>query len=237
MEAILPRVVVQDPHPEAPGSARHGLADPAEADDADRRSVDVGSHQEHRAPRLPVAGADVTVPFDEPPGGGHQQAPGEVRGWLREHAGGVADRDSARGAGWDVDVVEADREVADDLQLRAGAVEELVVDVVGEERQDAFAAFDRAQQRVARGWELVLPDLRVACLADEIQALVRDDPRDEDLRTHQTRSACATVKRSRQLAQRAVRRWLECVRAPRPDSRGSWRTRSGCGFALRSRRP
>ena len=66
----------------------------------------------------------------------------------------------ARRARGDVDVVEPDGEVADDLELRAGAVEELVVDPIREQGQDAVAALDRAEEDVARRRQLVLPDRR-----------------------------------------------------------------------------
>ena len=63
-------------------------------------------------------------------------------------------------AGGDVDVVEADRVVADDLELRPGRVEELVVDPVGQQRQDPVAARDASQQLVARRRQLVRPEVQ-----------------------------------------------------------------------------
>ena len=44
------------------------------------------------------------------------------------------------------------------LSCGPAAVEELVVDAVREQRQDAVAALDRAQEVVARRRQLVLPD-------------------------------------------------------------------------------
>ena len=160
------RVVIQDPHPEAARPPRDRLADPPEPDDPERGAVDVRPHQQHRAPGLPLAGADVVVALREAARGGHEQRPREVRGGLGQDAGRVADRDAALRARRDVDVVEPDREVADDLELRPGPVEELVVDAVGEQRQDAVAALDRAEEGVARRRQLVLPDLGVARLGD-----------------------------------------------------------------------
>lgn len=52
----------------------------------------------------------------------------------------VRDDDAAARAGVEVDVVVADGEVGDDLQLRPGAVEERVVDPVAEVREEAVGA-------------------------------------------------------------------------------------------------
>src|SRR6185436_7909970 len=106
----------------------------------------------------------------------------EIGGGLRQDARRVADGNAALRAGGDVDVVVADREVAHDLELRAGTIEELVIDAVREERQDAVAALDGLEERIAGRWQVVLPDLRVTGLEDEAQAVVGDDTRDEDLR-------------------------------------------------------
>ena len=57
---------------------------------------------------------------------------------------------AARGAGRHVDVVVADGDVRDDAQLRAGGVEERVVDAVVEQRHDGVGAGDRRVQLVGR---------------------------------------------------------------------------------------
>jgi hypothetical protein len=172
--------VVEDGHPEAHRPAGDGLPDPPEADDADRRAVDVRPQQEHRAPGLPAAGPDVTITLGEPPPGGHEQGEGKVGGRVREDPWCVPDRDAPTSAGGHVDVVEADRVVRDDLELRPRPIEELVVDPVGEERQDAVAALDRVQQlRSGRG-QVGLPDAGIAGLEDRRQPVVRDGPGDED---------------------------------------------------------
>ena len=177
-------VVVQDPHPEPLGPPRDRLADPPEADDAERRAVDVRPEQQQRPPRLPAAGADVAIALGHAPGGGHQQRQGEVGGRLGQDARRVADGDAAPRARGDVDVVEADRVVADDPELRPGRVEELVVDPVGQQVSDAVAAGDPAQELVARRRQLVLPDVqRRRPPRSAVEPLVGDPARDEDART------------------------------------------------------
>ena len=175
-------VVVEDPHPEAATAARHLAADAPEPDDPERRAVDVDAHQQHRPPRAPAAVANVVDPLGDPARGRHEQGEREVGGRLGQDAGRVAGRDAAPGAGVDVDVVEADREVAHDLQLRAGRVEKLVVDRIGEEGEEAVLAGRPPQQLVARRRQLVGPQVDLGGLADRVEPLVGDDPGDEHAR-------------------------------------------------------
>ena len=190
-------------HPEPLRPPRDRLADPPEADDPERRAVDVRSEQQQRPPRLPLAVADVPVALGQAPGRGHQERPGEVGGRLGQDARRVADSDPARGARRDVDVVEADRVVADHLQPRTSGVEERVVDLVGEQRQHPVATGDTPEQLVARRRQVVLPDVGVARGEDRLEPLVGDPSRDEDPRPPaHTRAATSglTIARMRRSA-------------------------------------
>jgi len=60
----------------------------------------------------------MAVSFDQPPSGGQQQREGQVGGRTVEDAGRVADRNAARRRRRDVNVIDADAEVADDTQSR-----------------------------------------------------------------------------------------------------------------------
>src|SRR5207302_1448807 len=121
------RVVIEDAHAEAETAASDRAADPAEADHAEGLAVDVGAPQEVPFPRLPLSGARIGVGLDDPAGGGHQQREGEIGGGLGEDVGRVGDDDAASGGGGDVDVVVADGDVRDDLQVgRRG--QHLVID-------------------------------------------------------------------------------------------------------------
>ena len=170
----------------------------------ERRAGHVRAHQEHRAPGAPVALAHVAIALDEAPRRRHEQRPREVRGRLGEDAGRVADGDAARRARSHVDVVEPDREVAHDLELRPRPIEELVVDAVGQERQDAVAALDGLEELLARRRQLVLPDDRIARVEDRAQPVVGDDPRDEDLRPIRHRTAAPTSTKARIRASASV---------------------------------
>ena len=140
-----------------------------------RRAVDVRPQQQQRAPGLPSC---------------RRERSGRPRGARRAAAissaqarsavvsvrtpGVLPTGDAAPRARGHVDVVEADGVVADDPELRPGRVEELVVDPVGQQRQDAIAAGDAAQELVARRRQLVRPDVGVAGVADRRPALVGD---------------------------------------------------------------
>ena len=76
-------------------------------------------------------------------------------------------------AGRHVDVVEPDRVVGDDPQAGTRRVEQLVVDAVGEQREEAIHAGDPPQQLVARRRQLVLPQVEGTCLADAARARPR----------------------------------------------------------------
>ena len=89
----------------------------------------------------------------------------------------------------DVDVVEADREVAHHLELRPRGVEQLVVDPVGEEREQAFDPTHPAQKLVARWRQLVVPEVDLARLAEGVQAGIGDEPGDEHAWLHAGGSA------------------------------------------------
>ena len=115
-----PSAAARHLHPEAGGAPGDRLADPPEADDPERRAVDVGA--EDSWPGSHVCQSPLRANGDrlgEPARRRHQQREGEVGGGVGQRVGRVADRDAARGGGVDVDVVVADRVVGDRPQVRA----------------------------------------------------------------------------------------------------------------------
>src|SRR5690606_22900236 len=76
---------VADVHAEAAGAAGDGLADPAEADDAELHAVHARAEEERRRPPRESAGADEPVALADAPGGRDEEAEGEVGRRLREH--------------------------------------------------------------------------------------------------------------------------------------------------------
>ena len=89
----------------------------------------------------------------------------DVGGRVREHARRVRDEHAAGGAGGHVDVVVAHGHVRDDAQLRAGRVEEGVVDSVVEQRDDGIRAGDCRVQLVDRQRRLLRVRVQLARLA------------------------------------------------------------------------
>src|SRR5439155_18169429 len=130
----------------------------------------------------PPPRADIAVALSDTAGRGHKQGEREIRGRLGQDARCVANRDPTPGARRDVDVVEADRVVADHAELRTGRVEQLVVDTVGEEREDAVAARNGVEQLGAWRRKLVGPDRGVRRGPYRIQTVIRDLAADEDPR-------------------------------------------------------
>ena len=177
-------------------------------DDPERRAVDVRPHQQHRAPGLPLARRGRSGRPRRRAARRPSAAPRRGPRWSRSGRRACCRPGCrARVHAGDVDVVEADREVADDLELRPGPVEELVVDPVGEQRQDAVAALDRARGAASRGGgSSSCQIVRVAGLEDRAQALVRDDPRDEDLRAVRPRPGYAAAAPRRPEPATAARR-------------------------------
>ena len=119
------------------------------------------------------ARADVGVAFADAAGGRHQEREREVRGRLGEDAGGVADRNAALRRLGDVAVVEADREVRDDLQLRR-RVEQLGVDLLGQQAEETVDVLDLLEENVARRRQVARPDLDLALLLQQVKTLVVD---------------------------------------------------------------
>jgi hypothetical protein len=192
-------VVVQDAHPETAATPRHLATDAPEAHDAQGGSVNVDAHQQHRPPGLPVAVSDVVHRLRDPAGGGHEQREGQVRRRLGQDPRRVAGGHPTAGERGNVDVVEADGEVAHHLQLRPGGVQQLVVDTIGEERQQAVDAGHAPEQLVAWRRQLVLPQVDLAGVADRVESLVWDHAGDEDARpvgAHHADPASSPVRSS-----------------------------------------
>src|SRR5262245_37817484 len=89
--------VVDDGYPEARGATRHRGADPAVADEAERRVVDISREVVEDRPARPAALPEIALGVGGEPGGGQDEEEGEVGGRLVEHARGVADGDPQPG--------------------------------------------------------------------------------------------------------------------------------------------
>ena len=143
-------VRVGDGHAERRRLLGHRAADAADADEAELLAAQL--HAEHviERPAAPLAGAHHALAFAEPPRDREDQAPGEIGARVGQHVGRVGHDNAARAAGGDVDVVVADGDVGDDLQLRPGGIEHRGIDRFGEQADDRVLAADALQQLLAR---------------------------------------------------------------------------------------
>ena len=120
-------------HVEGVRPARDCLADAAVAQDAEGGAgADVESDQHPWPPDPGLPAADQPVALADSPGGVENQREGVVRGGAVEHARSVGDGHSRSFGRGQVDVVESDRHVGDDLQLRPGGGQEIGVDALGQ---------------------------------------------------------------------------------------------------------
>ena len=116
------------------------LRDRAEPDQPERRAPGVAAEHEVPAPRPRPSGADQPVALDDAPRRREHQREREVGGRLDERVGRVRRDDAGRAARLEVDVVVADGEVRDDLQLGAGRGKQRRVDAVGRHRDERRGA-------------------------------------------------------------------------------------------------
>jgi hypothetical protein len=112
--ALLAPCRVGDAHAEGFGAAGDGLADAAEADDAQPRAADL-ARQGHR-PLGPAAAAHITIGLDDAPGDGEDEGHRQVGDLVVEHVRRVRDGNAAFHGSGDIDAVVADAEHRDDLE-------------------------------------------------------------------------------------------------------------------------
>lgn len=166
------RVVVDDPHPEALGAARHGSSDLAVADQAERGAVHVQAQVVVHPEQAPLTGGQRVAGGAEAPAGHQDEREGEVGGGLGENSGGVGDHDSAFGGGVPVDRVVAHARQRDDLQRGSGRVQQGGVHPVVAEGQDGARALRQFCQIPRLGLARPRPrhDLRVGRQAGDSPA-------------------------------------------------------------------
>jgi hypothetical protein len=116
-------------HPEAVGTARHRLADAAEADDAERLAEERLPEQLIECPAFPLPRSNHALALAHSTGRREHQRERHLRGCLGEHVGRVRGDDAACGERGEVEVVDSHRAVRDHLQLRC-ASEDTRVDPV-----------------------------------------------------------------------------------------------------------
>ena len=91
------------------------------------------------------AGGEIEA-FPDPSQGAQQEGPGEIRGRFGHRRGAVADAHVAAGAGFEVDVVEADGVVGHHPESAAGGIEKGLVHAEGEWRDEGRGSGHRGPQ-------------------------------------------------------------------------------------------
>ena len=168
------RVDAEDRHLHRPGPDGDGLADLAEADDAERPAAQLQA-RERRA--LPLAAPDRRVGRGRPAGEAVQQREGVLGGRDRVAGRGVDDRDAGPRRRVEVDVVHADAGPPDDDEARAGGDQRGVDLDLAADDERVVVGQDRAQLVAGEADPLV--DLVMG--AQELDALAGDRFGDEDL--------------------------------------------------------
>ena len=103
----------------------------------------------------------------------------QVGGGLGEHAGRVGDDHTSTLARSDVDVVVADGDVGDDLEIGSG-IEERVVDSIGQERDGDVGRGELFVANVDRNLLVVVPGPDFTGLPQDLETGIGDTPRDDD---------------------------------------------------------
>ena len=112
-------VVVQHLHAETMrAAAGDALADAAHAEDAQRAAMDVCAEHGLERPLLPLAFAQPALGFGDPARGRHQQGETEIGGGFGQDVRRVAGEDAGCAERIDIQVVVADADIGDHLQLR-----------------------------------------------------------------------------------------------------------------------
>ena len=131
---------------------------------------------------MEIAGLDDVGALHHPPGRGQNEAHGEVGAVFGEHARRIGDDNAARMGGGHVDVVDADTEVGEELELVAGAGDDLGIDSVGDGRGQHVGAVHRRHQGLGVHGCVVEVEFGVEQLAHTRLHRIGELARDDDFR-------------------------------------------------------
>src|SRR5690606_9985041 len=111
-------VVVADLHVEAVATSCDGLANAAQADDAEFFATDSRAQWDAAVNLAPAACTDEAIAQAHAARTGDHQAPGQISHAIGQHIWCVADENAAFAGGIDVDGFIADPPTADGLEIR-----------------------------------------------------------------------------------------------------------------------
>ncbi|KAG0760713.1 hypothetical protein G6F22_019059 [Rhizopus arrhizus] len=110
-------VVIAHLHVEPGAALGDGLADPAQAHDAQLLAADAQAQRDAAMHLAPLAGAHEPFTLAHAAGASDQEAPGQVCYAIRQHVGRIADLHAALMRRLDVDGLVAHAPAADRLQV------------------------------------------------------------------------------------------------------------------------
>ena len=131
-----------DPHPVRLAEPRDLAADPAHTDDTQGLALEPGAEHEGRLQPPRLTPPDQPVALGDPAQEVEHQRDRELGGRVGEDAGRIRHRHAAARRLGEVDVVEPDRVLRHDPELRPRPVEELGVDAVGRHRHCAVGTVE-----------------------------------------------------------------------------------------------
>src|SRR5262245_49977624 len=111
---------IDDTDSKTRGSPRDCASDPPIADNPQRLSGQAGSEEQIEVPTTEFAGAQKCVSFDNPPGDGKNQSPGQIRRGISQNIGSVGDINPTLLRRGQIDIVITHRDIGDDLQSGSG---------------------------------------------------------------------------------------------------------------------
>ena len=140
-------IVIVNFQAEGLGAARHGLADPAQPDNAEPLAPDAVTEHPGRAPAAPLAVADEHLrALGQTPRHRKNERHRHVGGIFGQHAGRVGHGDAALHRGRDVDIVDAVAEIGDELKPLTRLAEYGAIDVIGDRRYQYVGGFRSLHQ-------------------------------------------------------------------------------------------
>ncbi len=173
---------VEHAHPKARRPPRHRAPDCAPSDNPQRRAKDLRPQKHARSPCQPLARADLPVALGDAPRRRQHQGERKVRGRLGQDAGGMPDRDARQRCGGEIDIVDADRQVADDAKARRRG-NQRGVDSVGHHRERTIRVAKAAAKFGVRRRSPIRPDLDPGGAAQFRKRGGADRPSDENARS------------------------------------------------------
>jgi signal transduction histidine kinase len=143
--------VVDDVQAETSSETGNSAPDAPQSDDAERASRQAAAQHEGGRPLPGSARTDEAIALGNAPRDVEDQCESQLGCRLGENIRGVRDDDAPARGRLEIDVVVADSVVGNHVQLGPGSIQQLVVDAVGEHRDQAPATGDSGKELRSRG--------------------------------------------------------------------------------------